>query len=364
MKKKVLLISASAGSGHVRAAQALEQTAQQFFSTAMEVTHIDMMEYVALPVKTAIKSYDIMVKQMPELWGFLYKKSDNIERMDQFRKLTNVLNRINATKLYTYVAEYKPDVIVCTHFLPAQALFAAPEKYKVSAPICMVMTDYDKHNLLMMDGLAHYFVATEKMKHKMVYEGIAQDDISVTGIPVDPLFYEPINKQALQKSHHIPENQPVILVLSGGYGLAHTDEIIPALFELKQPTTIIAIAGHNKALLKSLEELDAPSHITLNAIGWTDAIHEYMTLADAIVTKPGGLTTSECIALGKPIIAIQPIPGQEEQNAEFILENGHGVIAHSRHDVLYYAEQAIQKTEKKERPPMAAKRILKKVLAV
>ena len=115
MKKKILLISASAGSGHVRAADALLQTANQYYPDSIDATHIDMMDYVTLPVKTAIKSYDMLVKQMPELWGFLYKQSNSPKHIKQFQKLTKLINRMNAARLYQYVTDVQPDSIICTH---------------------------------------------------------------------------------------------------------------------------------------------------------------------------------------------------------------------------------------------------------
>lgn len=362
MKKKVLIISASAGAGHVRAAQALEETAHTHFGDSIDATHVDMMEYVALPVKTMIKSYDIMVKQMPELWGFLYKKSDDPKAMKRLRKMTKHMNRLNAVKLYEYVKQANPDVIVCTHFLPAQTLFAAPEKYGFSQPICMVMTDYDKHNLLMMSGLNRYFVATKKMREKMIFEGVDGACVEITGIPVSPLFYEDLDKIALRKKHGIHEKHRMVLVLSGGFGLAHIDKVIPSLCASEEPTTIVAVAGKNPDLQKTLQEVVVPKHIDLRVVGWTDIMHEYMAMADTIITKPGGLTTSECIALGKHIIAVQPIPGQEEHNAEYILEHGHGVVAHGPADLAYYL--AHQKREQKKRPPMAAKLILESALSL
>lgn len=336
--RHILIISVSAGAGHVRAAEAIKRAADQTFP-ALNTTHIDMMDYVSLPMKKAVvDAYDIMAKQLPELWGFLYKKTDTPNRSKQFRTLTKQINRMNASKLYKYVKKAKPDAIICTHFLAAQALLDARAEYRAQAPISLVMTDYDKHDLLLIPGIDTYFVSNEKMKWKMEQEGIEKEHIVTSGIPVDPVFYDHKSIQALKEKYRIKENRTVILILSGGQGMVHIDMLVPHLFNLKTPAHIIAIAGKNDTLKERLDRLGAPAHITLDIIGWTDQMDEYMRVADMVLTKPGGMTVTECMILQKPMILIEPIPGQEEQNANYLLEKGLGAIVRKSDDLLYYVE--------------------------
>ncbi len=355
--KKLIIISVSNGSGHVRAADAVRKTMNQLHPDVI-AEHIDMVDYIRLPMKTAVvKSYDLMIKQMPELWGFLYHKTDNQTVTGQYHHFSKLMHRMNAAPLYEKIAEFKPDYILCTHFLPAQAIFDAPKKYAYRGMMGAVMTDYYNHSFLVHKKIDQYFVATEKLKWLLETRGIEKDKITASGIPVDPVFYETKSVADLKKKHGFKDSEHIVLVLSGGQGLAKIDNIVTELCSINMPITIIAIAGSNERLRKKLTNLKTPKHCTLHTIGWTDEIDEYMRFSDVIITKPGGMTTTECVVLDKPIVAIQPIPGQEEYNAEYILEHQHGHIAHSPNDLMYTVMDTLRKptANKKAAPESAAK---------
>lgn len=336
--QKLLLVSVSAGAGHVRAAEAIRKTAAESHPE-LAVKHIDMMDYVSRPMRTAIlDTYELMAVQLPELWRFVYKNTDAPRRSRAIRELTKILNFTNAGKFFRFVTDWQPDHILATHFLPAHALIHAPNSF-TPRPVSLLMTDYDKHGLLMTPGMAHYFVSTDKMRWKMLAAGLPENSIVVSGIPIDPVFYEKKSAVSLKDKYRVPDNARVILALSGGQGLAKLEKIILTMMAFSKPSVIFAIAGSSDGLLKKLKKIDPSAQIDLRVVGWTDAIDEYMRVADVIITKPGGMSTTECITLQKPIIAISPIPGQEEHNAEYILENGFGVIAHTPADLLYYLQQ-------------------------
>lgn len=364
MKKRVLIVSVSAGAGHVRAAEALKKTADLYFPD-IEAIHIDMMDYVSAPMRMAVTdSYDLIMKKAPELWQFLYDKTNSFTVSNRFETLTTLINQINSAKFYAFVADRKPDAIICTNFLPASALMGAPKKYNIHAPLSIVMTDYDKHALLLTPGLQHYFVSTEKMKWKMMQNSIEEKRIVVSGIPVDPVFYEKKSVDDLKKKYTIPLHKKIILVLSGGQGMTESDKIIEVLYDIAKSAVIIAVAGRNKKLEGALKKLTPPQNVDLKIIGWTDAMDEYMRIADVIITKPGGMTTTECMALGKPIIAIEPIAGQEEANALYILENNLGRVALSHEDVGFYVNECLRKNVAiaMNEPVVAGEVILRKVI--
>jgi processive 1,2-diacylglycerol beta-glucosyltransferase len=349
--KKILLISVSAGSGHVRAAQAIEKTAKEKFPE-LHVGHIDMMDYTSKSIKkTIVESYDILAKQLPELYGLFYKKTDKHKMSKHIRKLAKFFNRMNAGRFFEYIKKFQPDHILCTHFLPVHALSAAQKKYNITAPISLLMTDYQSHDLQLSPNVSHYFVSTEKMRWRLACRGIDKKNVIISGIPIDPVFYKDKSLVDLKEKYHIQPAEKNILVLSGGHGLANINKIMAVLFKLKENLNIFAIAGNNAKLKQQLEEMEAPKNINLGIIGWTDKIDEYMRLADIIITKTGGLTTTECIVLQKPIIAISPIPGQEEYNAEYILENNFGVIARTPDDLLYYLKNNLPHLPQKISPP-------------
>jgi len=330
--KKLLILSASTGSGHTKAGEALVESAKQDYPD-LEVSHIDVLDYVSSPVKHAIfHSYDIMIKQVPELWSFLYKRSDNPRLMRKLRSLTKRLNSFNASKLYDFIEQEKPDYILATHFYGAQLVFAAPKK-RHKPPVGIVMTDYEKHAFLHMPGLDHYFVSTPRMAWKFHALGVPKKDITISGIPVLPVFTKASTDTKVKLG--LP-NKKTILLLSGGQGMANITELCNSIIDSGKDLSLVAIAGKSKRLERSLKELKPTKNTNLTVLGWTDKMPAYIAAADIVVTKPGGLTTSECIAMKKPILATSPIPGQEEHNAEYILENQYGNILHSMEDLLYF----------------------------
>ncbi len=359
--KTILLLSASTGSGHTRAAEALTETAKADYPD-LNVVHIDVLDYVSSPVKKAIfHSYDVMIKQIPELWSLLYKRSDNPKLMKRLRALTKKINSFNATKLYDYVEELQPDYILATHFYGAQLIFSAPAKRQPMPKVGLVMTDYEKHAFLQMPGLDHYFVSTDRMKAKFERLGIQTKRIDVTGIPVSPLFTEQCTTSSARKDLQLPDKKTMLL-LSGGQGMANIDTLCEALATSEEPLSLIAVAGKNKRLKTKLEQIQSADLVSISVLGWTDQIHKYIAAADVVITKPGGLTTSECIAMQKPILATSPIPGQEKHNAEYIIENQYGHVIHSVDDLMYYTAMAPSRIapgyQTKDTAHTAASRIL------
>ncbi len=356
---RLLVISLSAGAGHVRAAEAIKKTADQKYPGAT-VEHIDMMDYVTAPMKRAIvDSYELMIKNVPELWGFLYKKSNTENVRARFGRLTKTLRRLNASAFYKFIEAFAPDHIIATHALPGDMI--TNDRKKNMPGVSLVVTDYDLHYFWIVPNVRTYFVATDKMRWKLLHHGVEAERVVISGIPIDPAFYEkPLNTD--QKKPSVT----AVLLLSGGQGLTHIDRLLETMFQSKKPLAIAAIAGKNNRLEHRLRAITPPGHIDLKVVGWTDRIHEYMQRADLIITKPGGITTTECIALGKPIIAIDPIPGQEEHNVQYILDHGHGVAPRSALDLLYYLETAKWQTRSRAAAPSektAAEIILRTVIS-
>lgn len=364
--KKILLVSVSTGSGHVRAAEALLGFAQKT-SPEFDIKHIDMMDYVGPTLKNSIvESYEILAKQLPNLWGFFYKKTDRPNILSFMPTLSNVFNQANAGKFFKYIKQTRPDHILCTHFLPIYALDIVLKKNELPTSVSLLMTDYHTHFLQTSASVCHYFVSTPKMSWKLTQKGINEKSITISGIPIDSIFYQEKELSELRKKYNTDNGRKTILVLSGGQGLIKIDQIISSIAKTNKKLNIFAIAGNNKKLQESLKKIPTPENINLQIIGWTDKMDEYMRISDCIITKPGGLTTTECITLKKPIIAISPIPGQEEYNAEYILENDLGVIAHSPDDLLYFIENEQYTTlsknkDQKNNLKMSSEIILEKI---
>jgi processive 1,2-diacylglycerol beta-glucosyltransferase len=316
------MLSASAGTGHTRAAEALRScaSAEQF---GIEATHLDTLQFVT-PLLRFIytDAYLFLVRHLPSLWRHLYRAT-NIAKRDGFHhKMRRWAERMNSRSMLAEIARQKPDLIICTHFLPAEMLSRLLSAGSVNYPVWVQVTDFDLHQMWVHEHMAGYFAPNDEVAYRMRERGIAAERIFVTGVPIMPAFAAPLDRATCARELDISPERATLLLLSGGAGFGSVSEIAERLLELKGNFQIIALAGKNKAMLASLQQLAIRNPGRLVAQGYTGQIERLMACADLVVTKPGGLTTAESLAMGLPMIVIAPIPGQEEQNANFLLERG------------------------------------------
>lgn len=361
-KKRILIVSLAAGSGHIQTAKALKKTADLYFPD-IECRHIDMTEYITpLLKRAAVSGYGFLIAHVPHIWKSLYKLTDNRRIVKAYRVLTDYLKMLNSFDFLNEVYAFKPDVIVCTHFVPAEILAHAQKKTGGMAPIIEIITDYGIHPMWTVPGVDQFIVSTPEMKEELVREfHITPEHIQMFGIPIDPAFEKKAHISTLKSKYQLPLTQPVILVLSGGNGSIEISKILSELFsKITFPISILAVAGNNTKLYSQIKTLTPPSHITYRPFGWTDEIPQMMRIADMVVGKPGGLTTTECIASGVPLIAVNPIPGQEENNVIFLEKNRMGSLAKKMKDIVplitYYLSN--NHTKKDCTPVQSGKKIL------
>lgn len=340
--KKVLILSASTGAGHVRAGEALRHAAAEFAPDA-EVVHHDIAGLLSRPMREIIvNAYNRITPHAPNLWGALYNKTNTPSAFQRASFLPKLLHHLDRSPVQRLVDAMRPDAIIATHFLP-------PLFLKTDIPIATVITDYQVHAFWLAGTPSHFFVSTEEMKDALALHGVSASSVTVSGIPIHPAFHEPKDVAVLQERHGVAEGTKTALILSGGYGLGSADRIVQALLQSKNPLTIIAVAGKNERLKQRISRRETPPHIRLITLGWTDALDEYMRLADIVVGKPGGLTTTECITLGKPFIAVDPIPGHEDANVRYMETRGYGFLVKNEKNLL----ETIEKTPEEIAPGYA-----------
>jgi processive 1,2-diacylglycerol beta-glucosyltransferase len=327
--KKIAVLSVSAGAGHVRAAEALRVTAAERFKD-LELVHIDVMELVPKFFrKLYSESYVNIVNKHPALWGYLYNKSDRFESQDsQLKQLRLGIERLNTKKLKKTLQEVEPDAIICTHFLPAGLLDRMVRKGKTDIPCYVQVTDFDVHYLWIQSYLNGYFAASSEVAWRMVDRGVPEEKIQVTGIPIMPVFCQKYSRSECAAELGISPDKTTLLMMSGGLGIGGIDSQAERLLKIDKDFQIIALAGKNQKLLEKLEDLEKKWPGKFKAMGFTDKVERLMAVSDLVISKPGGLTTSECLAMGLPMIAVSPIPGQEERNADYLLENGAALKAY------------------------------------
>lgn len=323
--KRILILSAAAGTGHVRAAQAIESVGRTHPGVAA-VEHVDALDFSNALFRRAYSDFYLqMVKSTPAMLGWWFDRTDEPWKTDRWRL---VLDRLNTAPLVRKVRAFAPDLCICTHFLPAQVIGSLVRRGRLDTKLAVVVTDYDVHAMWLSKLFHHYFVALDEAKAHLAMLGFPPGRITVSGIPIDPVFGARKPAGPLREKHGLRAGLPVVLVSGGALGLSSAELMVRMLGRLRTPAQIAVVCGRNAALQEEVRrvvaETDAP-HLHFHPMGYTNEMHEWMKLADLFIGKPGGLTTSEAMACGLPMVVFQPIPGQEERNSDHLLEGGAAV---------------------------------------
>lgn len=320
-RPRLLLLSVSAGAGHMRAAEALKIYAESEFGA--EARHLDVMDYVPASFRAVyVDTYLRIVARYPMLWAMLYRIADRKPRAAPLQQLRRAVERLNARTLRKVIADYTPDAIVCTHFLPADLMRRELERNRLACPVWVQVTDFDLHALWVVPGLTGYFAASDEVAQRMHARGLPPERVHASGIPIMPTFAQPLDRTACAAAFGLDPTRSTVLLMGGGAGLGGLEDVAERLLALDPRLQLIALAGRNATTLTALESLAARHPGRLFPQGFTERVAELMAASDLAVTKPGGLTTSECLARGLPMIVHAPIPGQEERNCDYLLEQG------------------------------------------
>jgi len=370
-QKKILLLSVSAGAGHMRAAEAIRAYANRP-DTGVTATHLDVMDYVSKSFRKLYTDFYItLVNKAPTLWGYLYQITNAAQPDSSLQKLRRGVERLNTQALLKEIAAFKPDAIICTHFLPAEILAGMIRAARLACPVWVQVTDFDLHRMWVHDDMAGYFAANDEVAFRMRAQGIPPQTIHVTGIPIMPAFAQALDRSACASAFGLDPQGTTFLLMGGGAGLGSLDSIAERLLALEGNFQLIVLAGKNAHALAALQALAARNPGRLLAQGFTDQVERLMACADLVITKPGGLTTSECLAMGLPMIVNAPIPGQEERNADFLLEQGVALKAFDgvtlEYRVRYLLEHPAKLAEMRNKAralgrPDAARKVLDVVL--
>jgi processive 1,2-diacylglycerol beta-glucosyltransferase len=320
---RVLILSASAGAGHVRAGQALER-ALVATSRVREVRHVDVLQYTSKFFRQVYaQAYLDLVNRAPEVLGWMY---DYFDEPGKHARLRLALDKLNATRFIRLLEDYQPDWAVSTHFLPAEIIAWLRSKGRLATRQAIVVTDFDVQGMWLTRHVDRYFVALDETRVHLEHLGVPSAAITVSGIPIDPVFTEPKDTRAMRVKHGLALDRTTILVSAGGFGVGPVEGLVHTLLELQHPAQLVVICGRSAELKGRLDELAAarPASVTptLRVVGYTTEMDEYMAAADVLVGKPGGLTSSEALARGLGLVIVHPIPGQEERNADHLLEAG------------------------------------------
>ena len=371
--KKILILSVSAGQGHVRAAESLVAGTTEWFNGGAVARHVDLMSLCPPWFSTAYKgAYLKFVGRFPSLWGMLYSRTDIDRAEGLMGQLRRRLESQVSKPLQKIIDEYQPDILISTHFLPGQVLARWLRRGRIEPrPHWIVVTDFLAHRFWLEPEQSGYFVAGEETAFTMQKRGLEKERFIISGIPIMPEFSRSLEKGASAAAFGLDASRPVVVLMGGGEGVGLMKDIAAELINLDVDFQLLALAGRNAKLFSDLKKMSANRPGRLFPQGFTDEMPKLLTGADLVITKPGGLTTSECLALGRPMIAISPIPGQEEANSDYLLENGAALKATSLPSLTFKARKLLNDSQKLERlggnalkigKPLAAKTILDTVL--
>lgn len=318
-KKRILILSASVGSGHVKAAEALAKS----FRARPDVEEVlvdDSLDHTNVLHKQLYSSlYKRLSALLPEFLGWWYESSDDPWVSDKNRLAVDLPQ---ALPLINLVREFKPDSIICTHFMPAGVLSYLIKAGKLDAELGIVVTDFHFHAFWITRAFHWYFVAQEDDKIHMEGLGLPGDRIYVTGIPVEPEFAQPVDKAAVLQRHGLQPGLPTLLIAGGALGLSPAVAVVRRLLQLDREFQAVIVCGRNEQLQRDIEELIGDRKDRFKVLGYTSDMPDLMGAATLLLSKPGGLTTAEALARGLPMVVLDPIGGQEERNSDVLLEAG------------------------------------------
>ncbi|MFZ5641661.1 MAG: MGDG synthase family glycosyltransferase [Bacillota bacterium] len=313
---RVLFFSVSIGAGHDLAARALAEEVMARHPGG-RIKIVDTFRYIN-PVlnKVIVGSYIESLKFNPKIWGYLY---DQAEEGDKFIDLSQLLSKMLSAKLEKLVEEFRPDAIVCTHAFPAGILSVLKSRGKLPVPLVGVLTDFTVHPFWIHEHVDTYFIPAEDLKYQLMDMGVRKSAIKPFGIPVRKEFSENPGKKKVREKLGLAD-RTTILLMGGGLGLGDMKKYLDILGNCDEELQILCIAGKNDRLRTALEL--TPVKNATRVWGFVDNVPELMAASDMIITKPGGLTTAEVLAMELPMVIVTPLPGQEDRNTEFLLNAG------------------------------------------
>ena len=319
MGKRVLILSASVGSGHVKAADALER-AMRARNDVEEVLCDDSLDHTNLLHRQFYSTlYSKLSSIMPEFLGWWYERSDDPWIADKSRL---AIDLPQALPLINLVKDFRPDIILCTHFMPAGVISWLIGNGKLDAQLGVVVTDFHFHAFWITRAFNWYFVAQEEDKIHMEALGLPGDRIEVTGIPVDPEFARPVDAESVFMRHGLTPGRPTLLIAGGALGMSPATAVVRQILQLDRDFQAIIVCGRNEEMHAEISDLVKDRPDDFRVYGYTREIPDFMAVADILLSKPGGMTTAEALARGLPMVILDPIGGQEERNADVLLECG------------------------------------------
>jgi len=338
-------------SGHHSATLAIEK-ALEILEPDIEVLNIDAFNYTNPVSEKIVNSlYMAVIKRTPKIWDYLY---DNPKVVKKIEKIKNTIHKFNSPKLKKLFDKFKPDAIICTQAFPCGMVADFKKTYTSDIPLVAVLTDYIPHSYWIYNAINYYITPSEEVSLRLMKKGVNPDKIKSLGIPFDLKFNTGITKNEIMQKLNLDPNLFTVLIMGGGQGLGPIKTIVQSLEKIKKDFQELIVTGTNKKLYKSLKRRIKKYKKRILLFGYANNINELMSVANIIITKPGGVTISEALAKKIPMIIIRPIPGQEVNNTVYLTDKKAAIKIDKPKDIKLIIEDLLEDRQKLSRLSEAA----------
>ena len=360
MNKKILIVYATAGIGHKKAAMAVKEAYDEMKLPGVEVTLIDALDYTNDFFRWSyLQAYLLMVNKLPTFWGLSYYLTD-IPFVDLFVSyIRRISNWVNSKKLVNYILDMKPDVIISTHFFGSEVIADLKQKSLVLSKLFTIVTDYRLHAWWVCEGTDAYIVASDDTRRDLEGRKVDPVKIKVMGIPIEPVFSKTLDRPKIFKETGLRDDLFTILVIGGGFGVGPIEGIVKVIAGIPRELQTVVVCGHNEELTRKIQSLKDEYKLNMKVLGFIDNVYEYMDISDLLISKSGGITVSESLAKEIPLVVISPILGQETGNCAFLVRNNAAVKVDKLDDLKTALEGLISDPAKLDKMKEAIQSIKK-----
>jgi processive 1,2-diacylglycerol beta-glucosyltransferase len=359
MAPRVLVLSASVGAGHMRAAEAVELALREV-APESTVKNLDILTLTnAVFRRVYARSYLDLVNKSPHVLGYFYDLMDQPSRSGKYRRdrLRLAVERLNLRPFLRFLESEPWDLVINSHFLPAEIIASLRKNGTLKVKQVTATTDFETHRLWVNQPCDHYFTATEEGARYLAHWGVPAEDITTTGIPIHPIFRKAKDRSEYLAKYGLDHDRPVILQMAGGFGVGPIEKLYRALLDVEVPLQVLVVTGRNEEVKSQLEAVAVPARHRAQVLGFSRDIDELMACADLVMSKPGGLTTSESLARGAGMVIVNPTPGQEYRNSDFLLENGAAIKVNNIATLPYKINCLLKEPGKLEQLKQNARRL-------
>jgi len=337
-------------SGHRQATMAIQRALKQM-DPNVEAPTVNGFGYTYPRLERIINSaYMSVIKRTPKVWDYLY---DNPNVVKKSKRIKDFLHKTSHQKIEDLIKKYRPDTVICTQAFPCGMVADYKRTHGGNFQVIGVLTDYAPHSFWINEGVDYYIVPSNEAKDRFITKGVNEDSIKVYGIPIRSKFSVQLDKQPIMDRLGLKADLPVVLIMGGGQGLGPIKSVVKSLMKLAMPLQLIVLTGVNKKLLKWLgKQKDKKrrkeffKNKKLIFYEYANNVDELMEVSTLIVTKPGGMTTSECLAKGLPMVIVNPLPGQEMRNTDFLLKKGIAIRIDKTADIAEEIELLLKSPDK------------------